>query len=236
MFFSLVTPDPAHLRDAAHQWAYGSGTSPADAYADHQWVWKLFPADQGTPREFLFRRADRDGLPLYYVVSKRAPQTADTAWRIQTQAYAPQLRTGMRLRFDLRANPVVAGHNEQGKHVRHDVVMQAKTKLLRERGLPHWKDWQGDDKPALQGLIFGTCAAWLKTQAIRYGFDFEDEAITVDAYTRHRGKRGDVQFSTVDFGGELQVKDATAMTQALLQGIGRAKAFGCGLLLVRRVG
>ena len=40
----------------------------------------------------------------------------------------------MRLRFDLRANPVVAGHNEQGKHVRHDVVMQAKTKAAARVG------------------------------------------------------------------------------------------------------
>jgi CRISPR system Cascade subunit CasE len=236
MFFSLVTPDPAHLRDAAHQWAYGSGSAPADAYADHQWVWKLFPADQGSPREFLFRRDDRDGLPRYHIVSKRAPHAGDPAWRVQTQPYAPQLRAGMRLRFDLRANPVVAGHNERGALVRHDVVMQAKTKLLNERGLQHWKDWQGDDKPAMPALIFSTCAAWLKAQAARHGFELAEDALTVDAYTRHRAKKGDVQFSTVDFGGELLVSDVTTMTQALLQGIGRAKAFGCGLLLVRRVG
>lgn len=236
MFFSLATPDPAHLRDAAHQWAYGSGTAPADAYADHQWMWNLFPAPQGTPREFLFRRDDRDGLPRYHVVSKRPPQVGDPAWRVKTQPYAPQLRAGMRLRFDLRANPVVAGHNEQGAHVRHDVVMQAKTKLLRERGLSHWKDWHGDDKPQMQALIFSSCTAWLKAQAARHGFGLDEDALTVDAYTRHRGKKGEIQFSTVDFGGELLVTDAATMTEALLGGIGRAKAFGCGLLLVRPVG
>ena len=236
MFFSLVTPDPAHLRDAAHQWAYDAGTAHADAYADHQWMWTLFPAAPGTPRDFLFRRDDRDGLPRYHVVSARAPQVRDTAWRVQTRPFAPQLQTGMRLRFDLRANPVVAGHNERGGHVRHDVVMQAKTKLLHERGLTQWKEWQDEEKPQIQDLVFSTCTAWLKRQAARHGFDFAEDLLNVDAYTRHRGKKGDIQFSTVDFSGELCVTDTAALTEALVCGIGRAKAFGCGLLLVRQVG
>lgn len=235
MFFSLMTPDPAHLRDAAHQQAYGSGHTPTDAYADHQWMWKLFPSPPGTSRDFLFRRDLQAGLPRYHVVSKREPQAQDHAWRLQTQPYAPQLQAGMRLSFDLRANPVVAGHNEQGKHVRHDVVMQAKTKLLRQRGLRHWDDWQTDDKPALQDLIFGACAEWLTAQASRNGFELGADALSVDAYTRHRGRKAEIQFSTVDFGGELVVRDAARLTEALCCGVGRAKAFGCGLLLVRRL-
>ena len=235
MFFSLMTPDPAHLRDAAHQWAYGSGNAPADAYADHQWIWNLFPSPKGTPRDFVFRRDVRSGLPRYYVVSKREPRAQDHAWRADTQPYTPQLQAGMRLRFDLRANPVVAGHNEQGGHVRHDVVMQAKTKLLRERGLKQWKDWQGEDKPQTQDLIFSACTAWLSGQATRKGFEVVADSLSVDAYTRHRGKKGEIQFTTVDFSGELVVSDAAPLTEALRSGIGRAKAFGCGLLLVRRI-
>lgn len=42
-------------------------------------------------------------------------------------------------------------------------------------------------------------------------------------------------FSSVDFEGELQVIDATAFSKALFNGIGPAKGFGCGLMLVRRV-
>ena len=172
MFFSLMTPDPAHLRDAAHQQAYGSGAAASDAYADHQWIWNLFPAPAGTPRDFLFRRDVQAGLPRYYVVSQRGPVAQDHAWRVQTQPFAPLLQAGMRLRFDLRANPTVAGVNAQGKHARHDVVSQAKTKLLRERGLLLWKDWQGEDKPAQQDMIFKTCSAGLEAQAKRHGFGF----------------------------------------------------------------
>lgn len=233
MFFSLMTPDPAHLRDAAHQQAYGSDHAPVDAYADHQWMWKRFPSPPGTPRDFLFRRDLQAGLPRYYVVSTREPQALNSAWRVQARPYAPRLQRGMRLRFDLRANPVVAGHNEQGKHVRHDVVMQTKIKLLRERGLKHWNDWQGDDKPAMQGLIVSACTAWLTAQALRNGFEVEADSSNVDAYTQHRGGKAKIHFSTVDLSGELVVRDAARLTEALCHGVGRAKAFGCGLLLVR---
>ena len=87
----------------------------------------------------------------------------------------------------------------------------------------------------MQELVFSTCTAWLKRQAARHGFDFSEDLLSVDAYTRHRGKKGDIKFSTVDFSGELLVTDAAALTAALAHGIGRAKAFGCGLLLVQRV-
>ena len=40
----------------------------------------------------------------------------------------------------------------------------------------------------------------------------------------------------MDFTGKLTVLDAAKFGAALTQGIGHAKAFGCGLLLVRRVG
>lgn len=39
----------------------------------------------------------------------------------------------------------------------------------------------------------------------------------------------------VDFAGELSVLDAGKFARALVTGIGHAKAFGCGLLLVRRL-
>ena len=41
-------------------------------------------------------------------------------------------------------------------------------------------------------------------------------------------------FSSIDFTGELEVTDVDRFATALFSGIGRAKAFGCGLLLVKR--
>ena len=45
-----------------------------------------------------------------------------------------------------------------------------------------------------------------------------------------------MNWSALDFSGELTVIDPAAFIVALSKGIGPAKAFGCGLLLVRRIG
>lgn len=42
-------------------------------------------------------------------------------------------------------------------------------------------------------------------------------------------------FSSVDFEGEIEVTDSALFSEALIDGIGPAKGFGCGLMLVRRV-
>lgn len=226
MYFSLITAADGRERDAAHEWARG-------AYEEHQWLWRFMPAPEGTPRGFLFRRRDAEGSPRYYVVSKREPVPPTTAWRVQSQRYEPRLRVGDRLGFELRANPVVTKVDAVGKRARHDVVMQEKKKLLNERGIARWSDWTSDDRPDLTELIYRTCAEWLRSRADRLGVDFFGDGLIAEGYTQHRGRRGDLRFSTVDFGGSFTVVDPAALLNALHNGVGHAKAFGCGLLLIR---
>ena len=68
------------------------------------------------------------------------------------------------------------------------------------------------------------------------GFAVDEASLSVEAYTQHRGKAAKLRFSSVDFAGELRVLDPDKFAVALTCGIGHAKAFGCGLLLARRVG
>jgi len=144
----------------------------------------------------------------------------------------------------LRANPVIT-HPVDGKRTRHDVVMEAKKGLLAARGLTRWDDWrpdrcmpdgQSDPRPSLYELVQSTCAAWLKKRAADHGFAVDAGSLVVEAYQQHGGKKGQLRFSTVDFRGELTVIDREKFARALRAGIGPAKAFGCGLLLVRRAG
>ncbi|MEO8298913.1 MAG: type I-E CRISPR-associated protein Cas6/Cse3/CasE [Burkholderiales bacterium] len=229
MYFSLLTPVEGHERAAIHQRLAGP-------YADHQWLWRLFPAAPGTPRDFMFRRHDHDGVPRYYVVSHRAPTPIDDAWHLQCRDYAPNVEVGEQLQFELRVNPTVR-HARDGKSKRHDVVIEAKKTLLRERGLQRWDDWQGDDKPALQELVHQACGAWLARRGEALGFELDADTVLVEAYEQHREKReGSLQFTSVDLRGRLTVTDPQAFNAALFNGIGHAKAFGCGLLLVRRIG
>ena len=43
-----------------------------------------------------------------------------------------------------------------------------------------------------------------------------------------------IRFSVLDFTGVLEVRDPAAFLAAIARGFGRAKAFGCGLMLIRR--
>jgi CRISPR system Cascade subunit CasE len=64
----------------------------------------------------------------------------------------------------------------------------------------------------------------------------DDDTLRAEGYEQHRGKSGGLRFSTVDFSGTLEVHDPQALQRALFSGIGHAKAFGCGLLLIRPIG
>jgi CRISPR system Cascade subunit CasE len=227
MHFSLITPAPGHERDAAHEWTRG-------AYTEHQWIWRFLPAPAGAARSFLFRRRDVDGLPRFYVVSENVPQAPSGNWLVTSKTYSPALSEGDVLAFELRANPVITTRTAEGKAVRHDVVMQEKTRLLQERGLTKWADWTTSDRPDSSELIHRTCAAWLQARCQRLGIVLVNESeLRVEGYEQHRGKGGALRVSTVDFGGHLRVVDPLATQQALFGGIGHAKAFGCGLLLVK---
>jgi len=229
MYFSLITPTEGRERQAIQQRLHGP-------YADHQWLWQLFPATRGTARDFLFRRHEANGLPRFYVVSQRRPAADHQAWQIQTRDYSPQIAADMSLNFELRANPTVR-HGRDGKSKRHDVVMEAKKQLLATRNLPHWTDWDDDTKPVLYSVVQQSCSAWLVRRAEKMGFAVDTDSLVVEAYEQHDDRTDrKLQFTTVDFSGRLTVTDPVAFAGALAQGIGHAKAFGCGLLLVRRVG
>jgi len=50
---------------------------------------------------------------------------------------------------------------------------------------------------------------------------------------RHKGRS--IEFSAVDYQGAATVIDSAKLAVALRLGVGRAKGFGCGLLLIKRV-
>ena len=92
----------------------------------------------------------------------------------------------------------------------------------------------GDDKPSLQAVIHPACSAWLQRKGEVMGFAPDADTLLVDGYDQHQEKPDQtLSFSTVDFSGQLTVTDPQAFQAALLNGVGSAKAFGCGLFLVR---
>jgi CRISPR system Cascade subunit CasE len=61
--------------------------------------------------------------------------------------------------------------------------------------------------------------------------------VKADGYDqRHipRDGKAPITLSTLDFEGVLAVTDPPIFLAALASGFGRARAFGCGLMLIRR--
>lgn len=221
-----------------------------NAYRDHQLVWRFFSASAGTDRNFLFHRYEASNAPCFYTVSPTPPQPPSDVWDIQTQDYPPEFEVGQRLRFDLRVNPVTS-RKSGDKSRRHDVVMDAKKRLCAKHGVTQWHQLPKEHTPPLYTLVHESISRWLleptsvgaNSVACRCGFAIAEDdrkVLHVDAYRQHPLPKmkfsgyGRACISTVDISGVLTVIDAERFTNALTQGIGPAKAFGCGLLLVRR--
>ncbi|MBE9569345.1 MAG: type I-E CRISPR-associated protein Cas6/Cse3/CasE [Proteobacteria bacterium] len=96
---------------------------------------------------------------------------------------------------------------------------------------------------SIKAIVDDALEKWMIRQGQRHGFllaknDNNQCKLQNSAYRWHsiksdKGKKSG--FSSVDFLGNLEITDIEKFTKALFGGIGRAKAFGCGLMLVRRV-
>ena len=155
---------------------------------------------------------------------------------VETKPFAPHLVAGQLLGFSLRANPVrQSGANPKfgvARTTRHDVVMHAL------KALP-----PAQRAAARPAIIQSEGRAWLEAQAVRSGFALlpfdEDDAtsLKIDGYDQLRferlGQKGVI--SVLEFDGLLRVIEPDLFLAKLGAGFGRAKGFGCGLMLIRRV-
>ena len=203
-----------------------------DNYREHQVLWRLFDNDPAAERDFLYRQVIEYGRIKYYVLSRRMPVDNNGLWRIDPpKVYDPQLSAGQQLCFMLRANPVVTVATKSGKRQRHDVVMQEKQRIGYQR-IPV------NERPPLQQLVQQSNIKWLSKRMDRNGFSFEPEQVIADGYQQHQSRitrqKPLIHYSTVDFQGILTVVNTDRFERALFSGIGRSKAFGCGLLLIKR--
>jgi CRISPR system Cascade subunit CasE len=199
----------------------------------HRLVWSLFADGPGRTRDFLWRE---EGEGRFMILSARAPSDPHGLFELATQEFAPSLAAGDRLRFVLRANATKAakpaGEGTRGERI--DVVMAALKGI--EKGSE-----RADARPA---LAEAEGRSWLAAAGARSGFSLEGDGPLVRGYRvvrlpresrrNGKGKAGEVTLGVLDFDGVLAVTDPARFTDALAAGFGRAKSFGCGLMLIRR--
>lgn len=96
---------------------------------------------------------------------------------------------------------------------------------------------------SIKAVVDDALEKWMIRQGEMHGFSLASDGnnqyrLQNSAYRWHSIKSEKEKksgFSSVDFLGDLKITDVEKFTKALFGGIGRAKAFGCGLMLVKRI-
>ncbi|WP_088343363.1 MULTISPECIES: type I-E CRISPR-associated protein Cas6/Cse3/CasE [Rhodomicrobium] len=197
----------------------------------HRILWLLFQNDADTTRDFLWRD---EGRGIYLILSRRQPTDPHGLFELETSSFEPNLAVGDTLRFVLRANAIVAsksalGEDEEaarrrGKRV--DIVMHVLYDMPRsERAVQR------------ERVVVEEGRKWLAGQGSRAGFEVCRPA-GVSGYRQvaiERRNGRPAGFSVLDFEGEIRLTDPAAFMARLAIGFGSAKAFGNGLMLIRRL-
>ncbi len=210
MYLSRVEIDVANrqkLKDLTHLGAY------------HSWVEQCFPSElQRHERSRKLWRIDPLRGKLYLIVVSDMPPdlrklerygVEGTGQTISYDNFLNSLNNGMLAKFRVTLNPVISKSTgkQSGK---------------RGRRYPHIT--------VAQQLNF------LEQKALNHGFELlENQYEVVDrAFVplKYRGGARPVNISKVTYQGILKITDAEKLRSAMTLGIGREKAYGCGLLTV----
>jgi len=184
-------------------------------------LWTLFADDADRERDFLWRS---EGNGAFYVQSRRPPEDRHRLFEIETKSFEPVLAAGDKLAFSLRANATLDRSNAGGSNRRVDVVMHALTALPKvERAGRRMEVAERE----------GT--AWLARQGEQRGFS--PLTVSVQSYRAvdiDRRSQRVIRLGILDLEGLIAVTEPALYLEALANGFGRGKAFGCGLMMIRR--
>lgn len=191
-------------------------------YDIHRRLWQLFPGEDREARKdgneirqgFLFHiEAQQTGRPTRLLLQSRRPPThTDSVALLASKPFDPAPNVGQRLAFVLTANPV-------------------KTITDAERDA---KPGKKSDKCRVPLIKEQDQRAWI---ARKLSVAAELESLEIlphpPIYFRKGSRAG--KLMTTTFEGVLRVTSTEELSALLENGVGPAKAFGCGLLLVRRI-
>lgn len=210
----LLNPDSAEVATDAH----------------HRLMWSVFSDRKDRTRDFLWRH---NGQGRFLTLSQRPPHANDLFDSPETKVFCPLLKAGDRLQFTLRANATkdratvsrMDKAARRGKSRRVDVVMD----LMRTT---HAGQMRSDVR---KQTAQAAAEAWMARQGAAKGFT--PQLTLVEGYSvieLGRRRRHGATFGILDLQGEIEVVDPSVFLTALATGFGRAKAWGCGLMLIRR--
>lgn len=188
-------------------------------YQLHQALWHLFPGHEDDDRTFLFRvEQQQKGVGTQILMqSKLVPESNEQGPEVlEHRKYNLQLQNGQRLRFRLRANPIKTIKDSNKGCVEKKGKTYTKTvrvPLLHEEQQQAWLERKLHNSASLETLL-------IQPEPLMY------------FHKSKENRSGKIQ--PILFDGILTVVDMSDFIRLLQQGIGPAKAFGCGLLSVAK--
>lgn len=183
-------------------------------YEQHRALWKLFPDRPEDQRDFLYRVEQYiKGKGADVIVqSQQQPLSSDAVNLLASRELNISLHKGQRLRFRLRANPIKSIKDEsKGKQIKNG---KSYTRSVRVP-LIHEEQQQ----------------AWLVRKL--------NEAATLEAITiqpelplnfRKQSEQRSGKIQPLLFEGILTVDNPDVLLKLMVEGVGPAKSFGCGML------
>jgi CRISPR system Cascade subunit CasE len=128
----------------------------------------------------------------------------------ETKSYDPfldRLQQGQEWQFRLRANPTYS--DKKGNPSESRGVVRAHVKIEDQK-------------------------QWFATRAQKYGFALSGFELVDRSISRFERQRKTVTLHIATFEGLLRVEEPELLREALTNGVGRAKAYGCGLLTLAK--
>ena len=163
--------------------------------------------------------ADEDALALRGRLALALPSAQTGVGEIVT-APVPALDDHAELAFEVRFSPVVSVNREGGGIIRRDSFLRAK-ELASARG---------EDAPTRDDAY----RAYLATRLP--GLELVSAALTghrLERHAREGGGRWTIKSVPVaEMRGLMRITDATLAQRTIREGVGRSRAYGCGMIRV----
>jgi CRISPR system Cascade subunit CasE len=198
------------------------------ASAEHRLIHALMSGENADARRnFLYSRTtpSSDGQPRYLVQSTEPPRN-NALFSVETKQVGLQYNVGDELLFSITANPTQHRTVQTG-HKYSDAISDALAALTIEERRKQRAD-----------TIQAVGVEWFSSRGERGGFSVEPHRVEVEDYGRtyiQRDGAKDIPVTRLSLRGVLTVTDPDAFATTLQVGLGRSRAFGYGMLKVRRI-
>jgi len=195
-----------------------NSVKPVNPYLLHKKIWNLFPDKADEKRFFLFRveNLGQKGVQNILLQSSYEPQPANGELVLLNKPKKVQfdgITNGANYRFLLRANPTKKIKDTSGKTTNQGKV---RVPIIDEGEIIAWLSRQFEGLAEIKAVT-------LAQQDLLY-------------FRKDKGNQNHVgKIQTVTYSGILTVVESESLVNKMKDGIGPAKAFGCGLLTLAKI-